>query len=176
MRTGPCCAAAHMVAAFIADPAASEPFDFLMGPTEGDRAGIVTSWLSSSLNRPPPGPDPTATIRGGGHHVRRARRVTEDPMTRSAHRSSELVVRYGDVTAVDSINFDIAPGELGDAAGSIGLRRPPHCAVAGWRPSSAASGERRNGVWRGEDGMCRRKRGVRWCFSPMRSAAHDGTD
>ena len=50
-----------------------------------------------------------------------ARRVTgSHAMNRPRIEVADLVVRYGDVTAVDDIGFDIAPGELVTLLGPSG--------------------------------------------------------
>jgi ABC-type Fe3+/spermidine/putrescine transport system ATPase subunit len=61
-------------------------------------------------------------------------------MTRPRIEVSELVVRYGDVTAVDSINFDIAPGELVTLLGPSGCGKTTTLrAVAGLETPSSGS-------------------------------------
>ena len=95
-------------------------------------------------------------------------------MNRPRIEVADLVVRYGDVTAVNNIGFDIAPGELVTLLGPSGCGKTTTLrAVAGletpsWRHHPA---ERRDGVFRdANDATCRRRSAAcRWCSSPTRS-------
>ena len=94
-------------------------------------------------------------------------------MTRPRIEVSDLVVRYGDATAVDGIGFDIAPGELVTLLGPSGCGKTTTLrAVAGLEtPSSGSIRLNDETVYSARSGATCRPRSVasRWCSSPMRS-------
>jgi ABC-type Fe3+/spermidine/putrescine transport system ATPase subunit len=86
---------------------------------------------------------------------------------------TDLVVRYGDTTAVDTVNFAIAPGELVTLLGPSGCGKTTTLrAIAGLEtPYSGSIALNGDLVWSSRrDGTFRRKNvACRWCSSPTRS-------
>src|SRR5690349_12563901 len=85
-------------------------------------------------------PDGNGVCRGRYHVQPRTSCNGRGTMNRPRIEVTDLVVRYGDVTAVDGVSFDIAPGELVTLLGPSGCGKTTSLrAVAGLETPSGGS-------------------------------------